>query len=101
MSRGAEGLGQKQGEADMTIALSSRLGYFATRQPHQPPATRTAISRSIRSGVTVAKVGAALAIVAASLGFAAVSLGAQQAPAGHVVVIPAPHHPTVLGRGSL
>jgi hypothetical protein len=85
----------------MTDALTSSLGYFASSQSHQPPATRIAMPRTIRSGVAVAKVVAALAIAATSLGFAALTLGVHPVPAGHAVVTPAPHQHTVLGRGSL
>ena len=45
----------------MTNALRSSLGDFASRQLHQPPAARTAMPRTIRSGVAVAKtVGAGI-----------------------------------------
>jgi hypothetical protein len=85
----------------MTDALNSSLAYFASHQSHQPSAARTAMPRTIRSGVAVAKVGAALAIVATSLGFAALNLGVHPVPAERAVVTPAPHQKTVLGRGSL
>jgi hypothetical protein len=85
----------------MTTAHTSTLVYAARRRSHQPLAAETVVSRTIRTGVAVAMVGAGLAIVTAALGFAAFNLGAHPVPAGHAIVAPAPHHQTVLGRGSL
>jgi hypothetical protein len=76
----------------MTIALSPSLGYVATQ---------TASPRTIRTGVAIAKLGAALAVVATALGFAAFNLGAEPIHAGHAFVTPVPHHQTVLGHGHL
>ena len=61
----------------------------------------TEVSRTVRTGLAILKVGAGVAIASAALGVATSSLGAPPTPAGHVIVAPAPEQHTVLGRGSL
>jgi len=76
----------------MTIALNPSLGYVAAK---------AVLPRTMRTGVAIGKLGAAVAVAATALGFAAFNLGAEPIPAGHAVVTPAPHHQTVLGHGHL
>ena len=79
-------------------ALTATLGYTARRPADQPLTARTAASRTIRAGAGIVKVGAALAIITAALGFAVCDLAAPPIPAGHAIVMPAPHRPTVPGH---
>jgi hypothetical protein len=80
------------------MATTLALGY-AVRRPSDQPLTRQL--RLARAGVGLVKVGGALAIAAAALGFAVTDLAAQPIPAGHAIVTPTVHRPTVLGRGTL
>jgi hypothetical protein len=96
-----EGLGPTKETPIMTTTLTPPLGYLARRPTHPPLAAKSVAPRTIRIGVAVAKVGIGLAIVTAALGSAVFSLAAHPVPVSHAVVTPAPHHPTVLGRGSL
>ena len=85
----------------MATILAPARGYALRRPSDRPLTPHIAASRIIRTGLGLVKVGSALAIAAAALGFAVSDLGAQPIPAGHVIVMPAPHRPTVLGRGTL
>jgi hypothetical protein len=85
----------------MTTTLSPPLEYVASRPSRQPRATKAVRPRTFRTSLAIAKVGAGLAVVTAALGFASFNLDAQPTPAEHGVVIPAPQHHTVLGRGTL
>jgi hypothetical protein len=75
----------------MSIALSPPISSRAWPKIHVP----------LRTGILVAKVGAAVAVVAGALGFAVIDLAAPSVPADHAVVTPAPHGYTGPGSGPL